>query len=119
MVGWLRGHETVRFTGTDDFVPVRLVDFQQARSNRLVVSTEVIYRPGTEERRYNLVLWVNGSPIVIGEAKTPVRVTSWLNAAGDILTAFDVKTPGFFVPMSFPLRPRARSSATGLSDSPL
>jgi type I restriction enzyme R subunit len=51
LVGWLRGHETVRFTGTDDFVAVRLVDFNDPRSNRLVVSTEVTYRPGTEERR--------------------------------------------------------------------
>ena len=33
MMGWLRGHETVRYTGTDEFVPVRLIDFDDPRSN--------------------------------------------------------------------------------------
>src|SRR4051794_7589162 len=27
MLGWLRGHETFRYTGTDDYVQVRLIDF--------------------------------------------------------------------------------------------
>jgi type I restriction enzyme R subunit len=99
MTGWLRGQETVRYIGTDDFVPVRLIDFDHPRSNTLVVSTEVTYHPGTEERRYDLVLWVNGFPIVVGETKTPVHQgVSWLNAAGDIHGAYEVKTPGFFVP---------------------
>jgi type I restriction enzyme R subunit len=99
MTGWLRGQETVRFVGTDDYVPVRLIDFDHPRANSLVVSTEVTHHPGTEERRYDLVLWVNGFPVVVGETKTPVRqTTSWLNAAGDIHGAYEVKTPGFFVP---------------------
>jgi len=99
MTGWLRGQETVRFIGTDDFVPVRLVDFERPRTNSLVVSTEVTYHPGTEARRYDLVLWVNGFPLVVGETKTPVsHATSWLNAAGDIHGAYEAKTPGFFVP---------------------
>lgn len=99
MMGWLRGHEAFRYVGTDDFVEVRLIDFDHPRSNRLVVSTEVTYSPGTEERRYDIVLWVNGFPIVVGETKTPVsHTTSWLNAAADIHNAYEVKTPGFFVP---------------------
>ena len=99
MTGWLRGQETIRFVGTDDYLPVRLIDFDHPRANSLVVSTEVTYHPGTEERRYDLVLWVNGFPIVVGETKTPVsQATSWLNAAGDIHGAYEVKTPGFFVP---------------------
>ena len=99
MTGWLRGQETVRFVGTDDYLPVRLIDFEHPRANSLIVSTEVTYHPGTEERRYDVVLWVNGFPVVVGETKTPVReATSWLNAAGDIYGAYEVKTPGFFVP---------------------
>jgi len=97
MLGWLRGHETVKYVGTDDYLPVRLIDFEHPRLNRLVVSTEVTYRPGTEERRYDLVLWVNGIPLVVGETKTPASaVTSWLNGAGDI-AKYEVVTPGFFV----------------------
>lgn len=96
---WLRGLETVRFAGTDTFVPVRLIDFRHPRSNRLVVSTEVSYHPGAEERRYDLVLWVNGLPVVVGETKTPISThTSWLNGARDVHLGYEIKTPGFFVP---------------------
>ncbi len=99
MLSWLRGHETVRFSGTETFVPIRLLDFENPRANRLIVSTEVTYHPGTEERRYDLVLWVNGVPLVVGETKTPVSTgTSWLNAARDVHLGYEVKTPGFFVP---------------------
>jgi type I restriction enzyme R subunit len=99
LMGWLRGQETVRFIGTDEYVPVRLIDFERPRANALNVSTEVTYRPGVEERRYDLVLWINGFPLVIGETKTPVSAaTSWLNGAGDIHAGYEVKTPGFFVP---------------------
>lgn len=99
MTNWLRGQETVRFVGSEDFVPIHLIDFANPRANALVVSTEVTYHPGTEERRYDLVLWVNGFPIVVGETKTPAsRTTSWLDAAGDISGGYEIKTPGFFVP---------------------
>ena len=99
LMGWLRGTETIRFAGTDAFVPARLVDFGNPRANSLVVSTEVTYHPGTEARRYDLVLWVNGFPLVVGETKTPVaQGTSWLNGAKDIHDAYETKTPGFFVP---------------------
>jgi type I restriction enzyme R subunit len=98
MTGWLRGQETVRFVGTDDYVPVRLINFDDARANSMIVSTEVTYH-GSEERRYDLVLWVNGFPIVVGETKTPVNnAKSWLNGAGDIHGIYEVRTPGFFVP---------------------
>ncbi len=99
MMAWLRGQETVRFVGTDDFVPVRLMDFEHARANSLLISTEVTYHAGIEERRYDIVLWVNGFPVVVGETKTPVsKTTSWLNGAGDIHRKYEVVTPGFFVP---------------------
>ncbi|MFN8521128.1 MAG: HsdR family type I site-specific deoxyribonuclease [Chloroflexota bacterium] len=99
LMSWLRGQETVKYVGTDDYVPVRLIDFDHPRTNRCVVSAEVTYQAGTEVRRYDLVLWVNGFPIVVGETKTPVSATtSWLNGASDIHAAYETKTPGFFVP---------------------
>lgn len=99
MTAWLCGRKTVRFLGTDDYVPVRLIDFDDLRSNRLVVSSEVTFTPGHEERRYDLVLFVNGFPLVVGETKTPISThTSWLNGANDIHNGYEVKTPAFFVP---------------------
>jgi type I restriction enzyme R subunit len=99
LVDWLRGRQTIRFVGGEEFVPIQLIDFDNRRANSLVVATEVVYHAGAEERRYDLVLWVNGFPLVVGETKTPISVsTSWLNGAGDIHSGYEVKTPGFFVP---------------------
>ena len=98
MVSWLRGHQTHKYVGTTDFVPVRLIDFDNPRANDLIVATEVTYR-GLDERRYDLVLYVNGFPLVVGETKTPIsHERSWLNGTRDIHVGYEGKTPGFFVP---------------------
>jgi len=99
MVEWLRGLHAHQFIGEAQAEPIRLIDFDDPRANRLVVSTEVVFESGTERRRYDVVLWVNGFPLVVGETKTPVKLSvSWLNAARDINKVYEVKTPGFFVP---------------------
>ena len=57
-----------------------------------------------QRHRFDLVLWVNGLPLVVGETKAPAKVNlSWLNGATDIHNGYEVKVPGFFVPnvMSF------------------
>ena len=66
-------------------------------SNVLRVSTRRRFRL-QEHRRYDIVLWVNGLPLVVGETKKPGAATSWLNAATDIHNGYEVKTSAFFVP---------------------
>ncbi len=101
MSEWLRGQVTHRFIGTDRDVPIRLIDFDDVRSNRLLVSDEVVYL-GHDTRRYDIVHFVSGFPLVTGEAKTPVNIQkSWLNGANDIHNIYEVRTPGWFVPNVF------------------
>jgi type I restriction enzyme R subunit len=98
-VQWLCGRRTVRYIGEEKDSQVRLIDFANPRSNTLRVTTEATFHVGRERRRYDLVLWVNGLPLVVGETKTPVGVqVSWLNGATDIHNAYERKTPEFFVP---------------------
>ncbi len=95
---WLRGLVSHKFVGTNQFVPIRLIDFDNIRGNRLIVSDEVVY-VGADTRRYDVVLYVNGWPLSVGETKTPTSLSiSWLNAAKDIHGVYEVQTPGFFVP---------------------
>ena len=100
MMRWLRGAETVQFVGEASPVPVSLIDFENPRRNRLTVSTEVVFKAGGErERRYDIVLYVNGFPLGIGETKTPFRdKKSWLNAALDITETYEARNPAMFVP---------------------
>ena len=99
MTSWLRGHDTYKFIGTDDYLPVRLIDFATPASNRLVVSDEVTYGTPGDSDRFDVVLWVNGLPLVVGETKTPVNHNkSWLNAAIDIHDGYESSSSPFFVP---------------------
>jgi type I restriction enzyme R subunit len=107
MSSWMRGNETFKFVGTDDHVQVRLIDFADLTANTFKVSgpgfgerghrTEVAYSPG--HARFDVVLWANGLPLVVGETKTPVRGSvSWLNGAREIHDTYEQDAAPFFVP---------------------
>jgi len=99
MTTWLRGHQTTKYLGTDKYVPVRLIDFDDVRANTLIVSDEVGFGAPVDHARFDIVLWVNGLPLVVGETKTPVdHKKSWLNAANDIHTVYEVQRSPFFAP---------------------
>lgn len=96
MCRWLMGLETHKFVGTDDYVTIRLFDFDHPRNNKLVVSEEVTFK-GADERRFDVVFFVNGIPLVVGETKSPVDLhTSWLDAALDITNVYWPKCGAFF-----------------------
>ena len=98
-VQWMCGRRTIQYIGTDRDVQVRLIDFENPSANTLRVTTEATFHVGREHRRYDIVLWVNGLPLVVGEMKTPVNAqVSWLNGAADIHDGYEKKTPEFFVP---------------------
>ncbi len=98
-VAWLCGRRTIKYIGTDQDVQVKLIDFENLKNNIFRVTTEATFHIGREHRRYDLVLWVNGIPLVVGELKTPTNANiSWLNGATDIHNAYEKKTPEFFVP---------------------
>jgi type I restriction enzyme, R subunit len=97
LLSWLRGHETHKFVGTDGYVAIRLLDFDDPHANDLVVADEVTC-VGLDERRFDLVLYVNGFPLAVGETKSPVRDGTWFSGAKDVHRAYELKTAGFFVP---------------------
>jgi type I restriction enzyme, R subunit len=103
LMSWLRGGETVHFVGEPSPTPIRLLDFDDPRANKLVVSTEVVFKAGGQkERRYDIQLYVNGFPLVVGETKTPVKdKKSWLNGALDITETYEVVNSAMFVPNVF------------------
>jgi type I restriction enzyme R subunit len=98
-VAWLCGRRTIKYIGTDKDVQVNLINFENPRVNTLRVTTEATFHVGREHRRYDMVLWVNGFPLAVGEMKTPKdKNISWLNGATDIHNAYEKKTSEFFVP---------------------
>src|ERR1035437_5450946 len=62
MTTLLRGDHTVKYIGTTAYVPLRLIDFDDLSQNTFVVSDEVTFGSPGKERRFDIVLWVNGFP---------------------------------------------------------
>jgi type I restriction enzyme, R subunit len=96
---WLVGERSMPFGENNAHVPVRLIDFDDPAHNELVISTQVAFTTGAVEQRFDLVLWVNGIPVVVGEAKTPKRpAITWLDGAFQIHDRYERNVPAFFVP---------------------
>ncbi|RMH78114.1 MAG: type I restriction endonuclease subunit R, partial [Calditrichaeota bacterium] len=70
---WLRGEKSLPFGPGGEHVTIRLIDFDDLDNNQYLLTTQYTFRAGPAERRADLVLFVNGLPLVIVEAKTPVR----------------------------------------------
>ena len=69
-MAWLRGEKTMPFGVNGEHVPVRLVDYETPDNNRFIVTNQWTYQTGVVEKRFDIVLVINGIPVVIGEAKT-------------------------------------------------
>ena len=65
--------------------------------NEYIVTNQWVYPQEQGGKRLDLVLLVNGFPLVIGELKTPVRDSiTWLDGAGDI-AKYEKSIPQMFV----------------------
>lgn len=96
---WLRGLHDHQYVGTHGHVPVKIIDFDIPANNTLVVSDEVSFGPPGSKARFDIVLWVNGIPLVVGELKTPVsQKVSWMKGATEVTEHYQPKWPAFFVP---------------------
>lgn len=102
LMAWLTGQKSMPFGPNGEHTTVRLIDFDHLdddSSNQWMVSTEVTFQLGRLGKRFDLVLWCNGFPLVIGEAKTPIRAAyTWIDAAAQIHDDYESSVPQFFVP---------------------
>jgi type I restriction enzyme R subunit len=96
---WLTGERSMPFGERGEHVTIRLIDFADIERNQYVVTTQHTCRAGATEKRADLVLLVNGIPLIVIEAKTPVRSSqSWLDGALDIHEDYERNIPELFVP---------------------
>ncbi|CAM5481534.1 type I restriction endonuclease subunit R [Thauera mechernichensis] len=95
---WLRGERSMPFGHNNEHVPVRLIDFDNLDQNQYVVTQQFTFRAGSAERRADLVLLVNGLPLVLIEAKTPTRsAVSWVDGALQVHDDYEKHVPELFV----------------------
>lgn len=95
---WMTGEKTMPFGDNNRHVPIRLIDFDCISNNSYIVTNQ--YRVHHRETKIpDVVMLINGIPVVVGEAKTPIRPSvSWLDGAHEIHDVYENAVPQLFVP---------------------
>ncbi|TFA83837.1 type I restriction enzyme R subunit [Pseudomonas sp. LAIL14HWK12:I2] len=98
MTAWMRSERSMPFGQNNEHVPVRLIDLDDLKQNQYIVTQQYTYRAGPTERRADLVLLINGLPLVLIEAKTPVKkCISWVDGAVQVHDDYEKFVPELFV----------------------
>lgn len=95
---WMTGDKTMPFGKNNRHVPIRLIDFETIANNSYVITNQ--FRIHHRETKIpDIVLLINGIPVVVGEVKTPIRPSiSWLDGAHEIHDIYENSVPQLFVP---------------------
>lgn len=98
---WLRNEVSLPIGKNNEHVAVRLIDFDVLKNNSFILSNQFKIR-ANETKIPDIVMLVNGIPLVVGEAKTPVRpAVTWFDGAHEIHTVYENSVPQLFVPNVF------------------
>lgn len=117
---WMRNDKTMPFGDRGEHTTVRLIDFEHPENNELIVCNQWTYKVGQLEKRFDIVLLINGLPVVIGEAKTPVRpAVTWVDGASQIHDDYEQSIPAMFVPNIFNFASDGRAYRYGSIRMPL
>jgi|GEM_PF-42631 len=82
---WLLGRVSMPLGKDGEHIAIHLMDFEKVENNHFCVSQQVQFT-GTRDAYFDLVLYINGMPLGVGEVKTPVRdAISWQDGAADFL----------------------------------
>ena len=116
---WLRGEISMPIGKNNEHVNIRLIDFEQINNNSFLLTNQFKIR-ARETKIPDIVMFVNGIPLVVGEAKTPVRpAVSWLDAAYDIHVIYENAVPQLFVPNVFSFATEGKELFIGGVRTPL
>ncbi|OGZ05521.1 MAG: DEAD/DEAH box helicase [Candidatus Lloydbacteria bacterium RIFCSPHIGHO2_01_FULL_49_22] len=116
---WLRGDKTMPFGENNEHVSISFIDFDSLGKNTYIVTNQYTVQ-GKAEKRPDLVMLVNGIPLVVGEFKTPVRPSiSWLDGAIDIHDDYENTIPQLFVPNVFSFATEGKTFRYGSIRMPL
>ena len=116
---WLTGEKTMPFGENNRHVPVRLIDFDDLTQNQYIITNQ--FRIHHRETKIpDVVLMINGIPVVVGEAKTPIRPSvSWLDGAHEVHNIYENAVPQLFVPNIFSFATEGKELFYGAIRCPL
>lgn len=85
VLSFLKKGISVKLTKSKDLVRIALFDYKDIENNEFIISRQVIYQTVNDEKRADIMLYVNGIPLVIIECKNPAELNvSWRDAFNQI-----------------------------------
>ena len=98
---WIKNEQSMPYGPGGQHVPIKLIDFDDIENNDFVVTTQYSFKSKVNKRP-DVILLVNGMPLVVIEAKTPVRPSiSWADGALQVSEDYEKNIPEIFVPNVF------------------
>ncbi|MDM8526382.1 HsdR family type I site-specific deoxyribonuclease [Desulfococcaceae bacterium HSG8] len=95
---WLRNEHSLPFGPDGEHVKIKLIDYKKLKNNSFILTNQFKVH-ARETKIPDLVLFLNGIPVVVGELKTPVRpAVSWYDAAHEVHDIYENAVPQLFVP---------------------
>lgn len=96
----LRGGYSRRLIGENRDRPIALIDFKRPENNRFHVVSQ--FRVAAQRPRIpDIVIFLNGIPIVVIEAKSPLKTTAKAEEAFDQIKQYERDIPRLFAPNAF------------------
>lgn len=78
-------------------ISIRFFDYDNISNNEFVVTNQWVYPYVNGGKRLDIVMLINGFPVILGEMKTPMRpAISWVDGAQDI-GKYEKSIPQMFV----------------------
>jgi type I restriction enzyme, R subunit len=116
---WLRNEVSLPIGKNNRHEVIRLIDFENPANNSFLLTNQFRLR-AREVKIPDIVMFVNGIPLVVGEVKTPVRpAVSWFDAAHDISEIYENAIPQLFVPNVFSFASEGKELFIGGVRTPL
>ena len=116
---WLQGDKTMPFGANNQHVSVRLIDCDNLSNNSFIATNQYKLTRGVTKIP-DMVLLINGIPVIVGEFKTPVRpAISWLDGAVQIHDDYENSIPELFVSNIFSFATEGKTFRYGSIRMPL
>jgi type I restriction enzyme, R subunit len=95
---WLRNEYSLPFGQKGEHVKIKLIDYKNLKNNSFILTNQLkVY--ARETKIPDVVMFINGIPVVVGELKTPVRpAVSWYDGAYEVHDIYENAVPQLFVP---------------------
>lgn len=113
----LRGGYSRRLTGENRDSPITLIDFKDTSRNRFHVTSQ--FRVAAQRARIpDVVLLVNGIPLVVIEAKSPLKATAKAEEAFEQVKQYERDIPRLFASNAFNIVTDGMATLYGATGAP-